>query len=204
MALTICTECGKEISDKAKICPHCGCPVKKQVKIKINHKNKKYIFLLFPFVVIVIISVILFGQNEFSPYLKYIGKSYKELPDSYEYHLTETMRINSLNVDDMFGIPCKFEFMSNIANSRESSENVEIIVWMSNNNKNLTENEINTVKNRLVKLYGDWDKGIITDEDKYSEEEKEYIWENFKGHSIVFSIAMDKSSMSITWYDNND
>lgn len=27
MAMIICTECGKEISDKAKACPHCGCPI---------------------------------------------------------------------------------------------------------------------------------------------------------------------------------
>jgi rRNA maturation endonuclease Nob1 len=28
MALIKCTECGKEISDKAKTCPSCGAPVK--------------------------------------------------------------------------------------------------------------------------------------------------------------------------------
>ena len=27
MSLVICEECGKEISDKAKACPHCGCPI---------------------------------------------------------------------------------------------------------------------------------------------------------------------------------
>ena len=26
MALIKCPECGKEISDKAEFCPHCGCP----------------------------------------------------------------------------------------------------------------------------------------------------------------------------------
>jgi len=26
MALTKCTECNREISDKAETCPHCGCP----------------------------------------------------------------------------------------------------------------------------------------------------------------------------------
>ena len=28
MSLIKCSECGKEISDKAGICPHCGCPIK--------------------------------------------------------------------------------------------------------------------------------------------------------------------------------
>lgn len=28
MALITCSECGKEISDKANVCVHCGCPIK--------------------------------------------------------------------------------------------------------------------------------------------------------------------------------
>ena len=32
MALIICSECGKEISDKAEACPHCGCPVSGEIK----------------------------------------------------------------------------------------------------------------------------------------------------------------------------
>lgn len=29
MAIIKCKECGKEVSDKAKVCIHCGCPIKK-------------------------------------------------------------------------------------------------------------------------------------------------------------------------------
>ena len=29
MALIKCSECGKEISDKANNCPNCGCPIDK-------------------------------------------------------------------------------------------------------------------------------------------------------------------------------
>lgn len=29
MALIKCSECGKDVSDRAKICPNCGCPVEK-------------------------------------------------------------------------------------------------------------------------------------------------------------------------------
>ena len=32
MALIICKECGKEISDQAKACPNCGYPLKKKGK----------------------------------------------------------------------------------------------------------------------------------------------------------------------------
>ncbi len=31
MALTKCHECGKEVSDKANVCPHCGAPAKPTV-----------------------------------------------------------------------------------------------------------------------------------------------------------------------------
>ena len=55
MALIKCPECGKEISDKAPACIHCGCPLstkKECVKIKMPLypstafiKNKKYAIL---------------------------------------------------------------------------------------------------------------------------------------------------------------
>lgn len=32
MALINCLECGKQISDKATVCPHCGCPIASRVK----------------------------------------------------------------------------------------------------------------------------------------------------------------------------
>lgn len=30
MVLIKCTECGKEISDKANVCSNCGCPIERQ------------------------------------------------------------------------------------------------------------------------------------------------------------------------------
>ena len=35
MALINCPECNKEISDKAKSCPNCGCPININTKYKI-------------------------------------------------------------------------------------------------------------------------------------------------------------------------
>ena len=34
MALIKCPECGREVSDKASLCPHCGCPISKVVAKK--------------------------------------------------------------------------------------------------------------------------------------------------------------------------
>ena len=39
MALIKCKECGKEVSDKAKTCPNCGCPIFKEVVKKIKKKK---------------------------------------------------------------------------------------------------------------------------------------------------------------------
>ena len=36
MALIVCSDCGKEFSDKAKACPNCACPANKEMeKVKI-------------------------------------------------------------------------------------------------------------------------------------------------------------------------
>ena len=34
MALIICPECGKEISDKAKCCIHCGYPLEEETQMQ--------------------------------------------------------------------------------------------------------------------------------------------------------------------------
>lgn len=40
MALIKCSECGKEISDKAASCPNCGCPAQYQVNAQKNTSNE--------------------------------------------------------------------------------------------------------------------------------------------------------------------
>ena len=42
MALVKCSECGKEISDKALTCPHCGNPIQAIRNAQISEQNKKY------------------------------------------------------------------------------------------------------------------------------------------------------------------
>ena len=40
MALIKCRECGKEISDTADICIHCGCPLRQNYGNNSDHKNR--------------------------------------------------------------------------------------------------------------------------------------------------------------------
>lgn len=42
MSLIICSECGKKISDKATICIHCGCPIKKDENL---HASKRFVYM---------------------------------------------------------------------------------------------------------------------------------------------------------------
>ena len=41
MALINCPECQKEISNKAKTCPHCGCPIERESKKENKKESKK-------------------------------------------------------------------------------------------------------------------------------------------------------------------
>lgn len=40
MALINCAECGKEVSDRAPICPHCGAPIAGKMKNETKQKSK--------------------------------------------------------------------------------------------------------------------------------------------------------------------
>ena len=39
MALIHCSECNREISDKAAACPHCGCPITVSIKAQMENKT---------------------------------------------------------------------------------------------------------------------------------------------------------------------
>lgn len=60
MALIKCSECGKEISDKADICPHCGYPINNiRNKNNLINKKKKYVIGLIFLVTIFIVGILI-------------------------------------------------------------------------------------------------------------------------------------------------
>lgn len=44
MALIKCPECQNAVSEKAKLCPHCGCPITRK-KVRLSKKEIKYVQL---------------------------------------------------------------------------------------------------------------------------------------------------------------
>ena len=59
MALIKCEECGKEVSTKAKTCPHCGAPVKTNKGIN-TMKIVKWITIVF----VILLGVVLYGYSK--------------------------------------------------------------------------------------------------------------------------------------------
>lgn len=57
MALINCPECGKEISDQVKVCPHCGYPIRKNNLLANIKTNKKALAIAGAVVVIVAVAV---------------------------------------------------------------------------------------------------------------------------------------------------
>lgn len=62
MALINCPECGKEISDTIKACPHCGYNLQNKIKPKIKNTLKTIIIILIV-LVLTIVSLLLMGKG---------------------------------------------------------------------------------------------------------------------------------------------
>jgi hypothetical protein len=100
MALIKCKECGKEISDKATACPHCGCPVQTTDEAKVEvqgttniktadqqqnmsalGKKKKGHGCLVP-IIIVLVFVVALGAS-----MIHAVKDSKQNPEKYKKHI---------------------------------------------------------------------------------------------------------------------
>ena len=73
MALTKCTQCGKEFSDKANVCPNCG--YKKEISLFSKINIKIVLGIVISFLIIFAFIFVFIKKNNF------IGKSFK-------YHTT--------------------------------------------------------------------------------------------------------------------
>ena len=118
MALIKCTECNKEISDKAIACPHCGCPVLKdnppteenvqlahEIEPKTTKFNKKTLCIgaIVVAVILLIITFALAGGNEIeSSAKKYISQT-KKIDDVEEINAVACIKNVTDEGEERFG-----------------------------------------------------------------------------------------------------
>lgn len=81
MALIRCTECGREVSDKAMACPGCGCLVTKSVReasvVVDDALNKSYVLLTANTIALILYCLIVYRLFEPSLNRKILHEFYK-------------------------------------------------------------------------------------------------------------------------------
>ena len=92
MALIKCSECGKEISDQAKACPHCGFPLPKPKKEKANSDTKGLYGSPAPLIFFLVLGIggIIGGVYASKPH-----KCLAEIKDRLQY--PDTMKVVSIS-----------------------------------------------------------------------------------------------------------
>lgn len=96
-----CSECGKQISSKATVCPNCGCPIEYNVTNKTN-TQKKYMYMCDG------------CNNPFKSFNEYMGLSYicPDCGGKITYYETE-------DIDNETGLVTQRSY----ENSKEMSQN---------------------------------------------------------------------------------
>lgn len=92
MSLIKCKECGKDVSNTALSCPHCGCLIKEEKKLKKEKKNHKKIII---FSIIIAVIVLLSAGGLFFFHKHKLDK-YKE---NYEEILDKIVNSASITED---------------------------------------------------------------------------------------------------------
>ena len=135
MAMIKCSECGKQMSDKAKNCPHCGNCVKKSTTLleikKIAYKYKLYLIITF----IIIVAIIIFFCNFASLEGKYVYNftSYGyTFPMSISLYKDKTCLYNNGAIDRK----CTYKRIGNQVEIYINGEHLETFNIVGNNLEN--------------------------------------------------------------------
>lgn len=72
MAMIKCPECGKEISDRAEACPHCGCPIDESPLETSEYAKLMVISLIAIFMAVAGFSIMVLTTNVIIPTILFI------------------------------------------------------------------------------------------------------------------------------------
>jgi hypothetical protein len=129
MALINCEECGKEISDKAIVCPHCGAALSsnKQSQSKINSSisNQKIIYYSgIGIIMIVLIATVLIVQGD---------KATREINEQAKMMAEKNIATDMKIIDYLGQHPEKLDEVNKLLDQEMSSD--EIIKILEKNSK---------------------------------------------------------------------
>lgn len=156
MAIIRCKECGNEISDKAKICPNCGYPIKETKNKKINILT--IIICIFIFIFCIFMSILLdndSASNNLKTVNTYtIGKINYSVPkeltlvengDEHKFVINNTavLLINGYSIDSNYKLNSE---------ERESTYKTAINTLIGNNNTASSIEDI-SINNNVWKAF---------------------------------------------------
>lgn len=146
MALIKCNECGKKISDKAKICIHCG-----HRKKAINNK-KIFVIILLCILFLIIIFAFVFKNNR----IKEISGEWYNVTYSKYYGGADTYRFLTLNKDKTceYSLSTYFQGETLLPYSTKCKwkRKKEKILLYYDNNEKLAEFKYNKNENALIEF----------------------------------------------------
>ena len=131
MALIKCSECGKEISDKAKVCPHCGTKYKRENENEIKTKNEfDKIKKSNNYSIVVVISNVCPYSEIFKPILEDVIQEYNV---NIYYLNIDSNFYNSVDLDtSVYGTPTTIIYkngkvINNIMGYKEKNDLINIL-----------------------------------------------------------------------------
>lgn len=183
MAMVNCSECGKEISDKAKVCPHCG--YKKEgnlVKFVKNPKNR--IPIIAGGIVLVFLLIILAvvrGKMD-SPFERINEHTTrKEVIKLYG----KGDKIEGMTGDDLFYRKSKFWGLNGALSFYFLNEEIVNGSWSYSLKGKETFDDYNSQITKIIEYY----TGLYG---KPEERNDEYTWYDESGNSYILELADTK------------
>lgn len=157
MAIMYCPECGKEMSDSLKKCPHCGFKFKKNKET--NKKKKLFVTVSIIVIVVCIVGIVGFMQAS-------------KLSDEEQTKVTEiNTRINNLTQISFSGME-KSEIQSNITNLENLENDYNKLNWKEKikiKGYNNVSKQIDKADDEIDKVINEQVKALISKIDSIGE-----------------------------------
>ncbi len=221
MALVICVDCGKEISDRAIKCPHCGfktsqkSSLESQLEEVIDNRdesrrsNKKLVIVLtgiiLTLIILGIIILIAFGKYiEDNNTVNYQEMSDREKIDIITQPLGQEVQGNeeqtTIEPDlyyfyqdaELFGYIGEIEHQYNL-DGKTSPYVIDIALWSTKNN--FTDEKFLNIINGLEELYGN----DFVKADSYEEITEVYEWNGVGNYAKIICGKSDEGKVVVRW-----